>query len=120
MRVMIIGLLVVTVLADAAAFAGNVSTFAVTFQTTECNGDTGMGSANVDRIFKIQVLDCGVAGERGRKLKQVLVRTGVRANAYEVFTVTDAEAKKIQTQIERYMGARQKAIEGGKTVIIEH
>ena len=118
MRVMLIGLLL-TLPAVTTAFAGNVSTFAVTFQTTECNGDTGMGSANVDRIFKIQALDCGAAGERGRKLKQVLVRTGAQANAYEVFTVTDAEAKKIQAQIERYMEARRKAIEGGRTVILE-
>ncbi len=119
MRVMLIGLLVAV---SAIANAGNVSTFVVTFQTTECNGDTGMGSANVDRIFRIQTLDCGAVGARGGKLKQVLVRAGAdtKTSAYEVFSVTDAEAKKIQGQIERYMDARQKAIESGKTVILEH
>jgi len=88
--------------------------FSVTFKTTECNGDTGVGTAPVDRIYKIQSFDC----DDGRKLKQVLVRNP-RTGSFDVFNVTAAEAGRIQQGIDRYMGAREKAIERGPAVIIE-
>ncbi len=88
--------------------------FTITFRTTECNGDTGVGTTPVDRIYKIQSFDC----DDGRKLKQVLVRNP-RARSYDVFNVTEAEAGRIQDDIDRYMGARRKAIERGPAVIIE-
>ncbi len=115
MRMLLVAVLLFGV--ASAARAAPLGGYTVTFQTVECNGDTGVGTAPVDRIFKIQALECD--SPSGRKLKQVLVR-GPRSGAYEVFDVTEAEAARIQKEIERHMRARQKALEGGRTVIIEH
>lgn len=98
-------------LAGPAAIAAG---FSVTFRTTECNGDTGIGTARVERIYKIQSFDC----DDGRKLKQVLVRNP-RTGSFDVFNVTADEAGRIQQGIDRYMGARERAIERGPAVIIE-
>jgi len=93
----------------AADFPGALK---VTFRTSDCDGATGLGSVNADYIARIQPYDC----PNGRKLKQVLTRTPKGTN--EVFTITEAEALKLEAQIQRVMDARQKALEQTKPVII--
>lgn len=95
--------------AFAADFPG---TLKVTFRTSDCDGATGLGSVNADHISRIQPYDC----PNGRKLKQVLTRTPNATN--EVFTITEDEASKLETKIQRVMDARQKALEQTKPVII--
>ncbi len=92
--------------------------FKITFQTTDCNGQTGMASVDVDRVDRIQTIDCPTPS--GRTLKQVLVRSGPGLTSYDAFTVTNDESSRIQRQIDSYMHARQKALEEGKSLIIEH
>ena len=90
--------------------------YKVTFRTTDCAGDTGLASVDVDRIEKIRTLECS-PGAGGRRIKQVLAKS---ASGYEVHSVTADEAEKIEKQINVYMDARRKAVEGGKTIIIDH
>ena len=93
--------------------------YKVTFRTTDCAGDTGLASVDVDRIEKIRNLECN-PGTSGRRIKQVLTKSASGASGYEVHTVTADEADKIEKQINAYMDARKKAVEGGKTIIIDH
>ena len=93
--------------------------YKVTFRTTDCAGDTGLASVDVDRIEKIRSLECN-PGASGRRIKQVLTKSASGASGYEVHTVTADEADKIEKQINAYMDARKKAVEGGKTIIIDH
>ena len=96
------------------AFASDFpGTLKVSFRTSDCTGASGLGSVNVDHITRIQPTDC----TNGHKLKQVLTRTPDGAN--EVFTITEDEAVKLEAQIQRIMGARQKALEQTKPVIIQ-
>jgi hypothetical protein len=96
--------------AFAADFPGVLK---VTFRTSDCDGTSGMGSVNVDHISRIQPYAC----PNGRKLKQVLARTLDGMN--EVFTITEDEAVKVETQIQRIMDARQRALEQTKPIIID-
>ncbi len=93
--------------------------YKITFRTTDCAGDTGMASVDADRIDKIRSVDCG-PDKSGRQLKQVLVKPVGKATGYEVFMVTSEDAGKIEKQIDGYMEARKKALESGKTLIIDH
>ena len=117
--------LILLFLASVFLFAGPLiradvlKPYKVTFRTTDCAGDTGMASVDVDRIEKIRTLECG-AGNTSRHIKQVLAKPASGASGYEVHTVTADEADKIEKQINVYMDARRKALEGGKTIIIDH
>lgn len=106
-------------LSPVAASADVLSPIRVTFSTTECNGDSGMASVDVDRIERIQSIDCGAAGS-GQKRHQVLVRPAGGANGFQAYLVTEQESQNIERQIRRHTEARQRAIETGRTVIIDH
>lgn len=98
-------------LASGPSFAG----YKVTVGTTECNGDTGFVSIDVEDFYKIETTDCGPE-KPDVKLKQVMVRS---ANGFDVFNVTPEAAKQLQKEIQLYMDARRKALERGSTVILE-
>jgi hypothetical protein len=84
-----------------------------TFQTTDCAGATGFASVDIDRIDRLQPMSC----ENGRKLKQVLVKS--RTGSFEVYTVAETEAGKIEAQIQQVMESRRKALESGTTIHID-
>ena len=119
MRQLLTSLVIALVLANSALAADVLKPYKVTFRTTDCAGDTGMASVEVDRIEKIRGVDCG-PDKSGLRLKQVLVRPRIGAPGYEAFMVTAEDAGKIEKQINEYMDARKKTLEGGKTLIIEH
>jgi hypothetical protein len=95
--------------APAADFPGALK---VTFRTTDCDGSTGMGSVDADRVSRIQSHSC----PNGRKLKQVLVGA---PGSYEAFTITDDEAVKLEAEIQRVMETRKRALEQTKPIVIE-
>lgn len=119
MRHLLLSLAVTLVIVSPALSADVLTPYKVTFRTTDCAGDTGMASVDVDRIDKIRSLECG-PDKSGRQLKQVLVIPQGKATGYEVFMVTAEDAGKIEKQINDYMDTRKKTLEGGKTLIIEH
>ncbi len=119
MRQLLTSLVIALVLANSALAADVLKPYKVTFRTTDCAGDTGMASVEVDRIEKIRGVDCG-PDKSGLRLKQVLVKPLSSAPGYEVFMVTAEDAGKIEKQINDYMDVRKKTLEGGKTLIIEH
>ena len=104
------------ILLCAAAPAVLAGGFKVTFETLDCNGDTGFASVDIDRIYRIETTDCGPE-QPERKLKQVLVRS--YATGFDAFSLSEAEAEALQQQLKRYQGARQQSIERGDTIYIE-
>lgn len=119
MRQLLVSLVITLVMASPALTADVLKPYKVTFRTTDCAGDTGMASVDVDRIEKIRGVECG-PDKSGRQLKQVLVKSQGKTPGYEVFMVTAEDAGKIEKQINDYMDTRKKTLEGGKTLIIEH
>ena len=93
----------------AADFPGPLK---VTFRTTDCDGATGMGSVDADRVSRIQPYRC----PNGSLLRQLLVGS---AGSYEVFTITEAEAANIEAQVQHIMDARKKALEQTKPIILD-
>jgi hypothetical protein len=104
----------------SVAVAGGISDTQVSFQTTECNGDTGFASVELERIWRIKAAGCAAPDKPGEQLMQVLVKSTTGLTKYEVFTVNPTEAEYIQAQIKAHMDAKRKALEGGETIIIDH
>jgi len=99
-----------------AANAG--SSYMITFQTTDCNGDTGIASVEINRIYKIKTIACEPPYRAARR-KQVLVTSKTLHGSYDVFTVDEKEAVNIQKQIQEYMDARRKLLEKGNPIILQ-
>lgn len=106
----VLALIALPLTAPAADFPGPLK---VTFRTTDCDGASGMGSVDADRVTRIQPYAC----PGGRALRQLLVRSP--SGSYEVFTVTDDEALDIEAQVQSVMESRKKALEQARPVIIE-
>ncbi len=93
------------------------SSYMITFRTTDCNGDTGMATVEIDRIQSIETVTCDPPDEKQQR-QQVLVHSRTIPGSYDVFTVTRKEAARIQQQIQEYMDARRHLLEKGNAVII--
>ena len=119
MRKALLGIVVVICLTGSAV-AGSVSDTQVTFQTTDCDGNTGFASVELERIWRINDAGCSTPDKPNEKLMQVLVKSLSGVTNYEVFIVSPEEAISIQEQIKAHMAAKRKALEGSGTVIIEH
>ncbi len=100
-----------------AVSAAAGSSYMVTFQTTDCNGDTGIASVEINRIYKIQTVACEPPYQAARR-KQVLVTSKTLHGSYDVFTVDEKEAINIQKQIQAYMDARRKLLENSNPIIL--
>jgi len=109
--------LVLFIAAGAAAESAYMITYMITFQTTDCNGDTGIASVEIDRIYKIKSISCEPPYQDAR-LKQVLVHSRTLHDSFDVFTIDEKEADNIQKQIQAYMDARRKLLENGTPIIL--
>jgi hypothetical protein len=90
----------------------------VTVETTECSGDVGIASFNVDRFYKVQSGGCDDPTHPGRKLQQVLVKSRSPDFQYEVLWVTQEEARNLLAQVRNVMNARTGALPGRESVVI--
>jgi len=100
-----------------AAGAAAETAYMITFQTTDCNGDTGMASVEINRIYKIETVECDPPHQTAKR-KQVLVFSRTLRGSYDVFTVDEKEAANIQKQIQAYMNSRRKLLENGTPIIL--
>jgi len=92
----------------------NASPYQVTFETTDCNGDTGFTTVGVDEVFKIQSAGC--SGSDGSPLKQMLVHNG--SGSYNVYTLTEEESKNVRKEIKDYMASRRGLLDRSGAVIV--
>ena len=114
-----IGLLLLFVsLLIAVPSASTAGDYQVTFQTNDCNGDTGLATVQISAIYKIEAVQCGAPHENAVR-KQVLVSSAARAGSYDIFTINEEEAVMIQREIQSYMKARRKLLEHGDVLILE-
>jgi len=103
----IICLLATTVYLNAATAAD----YLVTFKTTECNGDRGMASVQMETIWRMSSIECRSPENPDEKLMQLLVKSTSGLTTYDVFRITPSEADRIQKQIDRYMDAKTRSLE---------
>lgn len=85
--------------------------YLVTFKTTECNGDRGMASVQMETIWRMNSIECRSPENPDEKLMQLLVKSTSGLTTYDVYRITPAEATRIQQQIDRYMDAKTRALE---------
>ena len=98
----------------AAVGVASASPYQVTFETTDCNGDTGFATVGVDEIFKIQSAGC--SGPDGTPLKQMLVHDG--SGSYLAYNLTEEEAKNVSKEIKDYMAARRGVLDRSDAIIV--
>jgi len=85
--------------------------YLVTFKTTECNGDRGMASVQMETIWRMSSIECRSPENPDEKLLQLLVKSTSGLTTYDVFRITPSEADRIQKQIDRYMDAKTRSLE---------
>ena len=111
----IFGTLFLVLVVAVSASAG--APYMVTFQTTDCNGDTGIASVEINRIYRVETVECDPPHQAAKR-KQILVISKTLHDSYDVFTVDEKEAINIQKQIHDYMDARRKLLENGSPIIL--
>lgn len=112
--------------------------YQITFQTNDCNGDTGFATVVVSSIYKIESITCDPPHKQNKR-KQILIKSKIATtgssgqdsifsvnrlqtvvvDSYNVMTVTEEEAGNIQKDIDRYMRARRKLLEKGSGIILK-
>lgn len=93
--------------------------YLLTFQTTDCNGDTGFASIEIGKVYKVQAMQCDPPHQAEIR-KQVLTGSRTDITEYDVFTVTQEEAERIRMEIKEYMRIRRELLEKSDGVIITH
>jgi len=88
----------------------------ITAQTTECNGETGYTSFYSNRLYKIESADC--TDPSGKRIMQVILRANSGLTNYDLVYVTESEAKKIKSQIDRGVDARLKGMSGQRDITL--
>lgn len=83
----------------------------VTVQTTDCVGGTGIASFQSQRLYTIQEGHCPDPNDPTKKLKQVVLKTGGRANNFEILWVTEAESQSVLAQVRRISEAELRNLE---------
>ncbi len=78
----------------------------ISVQTTECGGESGLATFDVDRLYKIQPGTCADPGNPGQRLQQVLIRSDSDLTRYDVVQVTQDEATAILEQVRAVSRAR--------------
>ena len=91
------------------------SPYQVTFETMDCNGETGFTTVGVDEVFKIQSAGC--SGPDGVSLKQMLVPDG--SGSYTAYTMTEEESKNVSKEIKDYMAARRGILDRSNAIIVK-
>jgi hypothetical protein len=86
--------------------------YQVAFETTECSGESGFATVNIESIDKIQSAGCV---HEGKKLQKLLVRKG---KSYTTYTLTHEEAKNVMQDVKLYNRARLKMMENANTLVI--
>ncbi len=89
--------------------------YQVTFETTDCNGDTGFVTVAIDEIFKVQSAGC--SDSTGTQLKQMLIHNG--SGSYNAYTLTEEESKNVRQEIKDYMASRRKLLDRSNAVIVQ-
>jgi len=107
--------IVLTFICFAGYAAAESSAYQVTFETLDCNGDSGFATVGVDQIYKIQSAGC--AGPDGAPLKQLLEHDG--SGSYNVYTLSQEESENINKEIKAYMAARRGLLERSKAIIVK-
>ncbi len=95
------------------SFSASGSDYQVMFETTSCTGETGFATARVEDVYKVENAACTADG---KKLKKILIKNG--AGSYDVFTLTETEARSVIADMKAYMRARLKNLENANTLII--
>jgi hypothetical protein len=94
--------------------AGNASSYQVTFETTDCSGDTGFATVMVEEIYKVQSAGC--SGPDGETLKQMLTHNGY--GSYDAYTLTDEESNNVSKEIKDYMNSRRNLLDRSNAIIV--
>ncbi len=103
--------------AASTATASSLKPLTIGVRTTDCRGQNGYANIEIDRITRLQSYTCP---ESSRALTQLLARPAEAGAGLEAYMLTDEEAARVQGEIERLRALRQRALEQGKTIILEH
>ena len=86
-------------------------------RTEDCKGNTGIASVQVDNIYRTQPYQCP-DGDGKKTIRQLLVKSGSKTGGYDVFYITEAESRRIDSEITKILESRKKGLEKKHTIEI--
>ena len=114
MRKLILFPVLTLVLFSLSVYAA-ADTYQVTFETMDCNGESGFATVGIDQVYKIQSAGC--LGPDGKELKQMLLHDG--SGSYTVYTLSQKESENVMKEVKAYMAARREALDRSDTIIVK-
>ena len=72
----------------------------IVVETKDCEGNAGLASFRAERVFKVQAGNCRDPDDSDQPLYQVMLRSLLGANEYEIVWVDAAGMQAIQDQLE--------------------
>ena len=101
-------------LLSALSYAGELSTYKISFKTLACDGSKGYASVDADKVEKIINSKCE-KGDAEKEVYQLLVDEG---SSYQVFTVSQKEADRLMKRIDEFQDVKKEAIKDSANIII--
>ncbi len=101
------------------SFAGNLSTFRISFKTLSCDGSKGFALVDADRIVKIESSKCEKDDPVAEIYQRLINSERGSSYTYLVFTTTEQEAKRIMERVDKFQEDKASSIREGRHIIIE-
>lgn len=96
--------------------AGITDNYTISFETTDCEGSSGLGVLALTDLVRINPYRCA----NGTKLHQVLARPTLGiAGGYEVYTITSKELAVVKKEIAAWRKAQRDLLTKGSVILTE-
>ena len=96
------------------ASADSIDDYVVSFETTDCDGQIGMGLLKITDINRINPYRC----PDGKQLAQVFTRKTEGISAANIFIISQQEVKVIREEVKVWQAARRQQLLNTDRVII--
>lgn len=108
--------LLLTILFLLSSVASAADDLTLNIRTEDCEGNTGIAAVPVDDIHRTLPYQC--KNGNGKKIKQLLVKSKGKTGGYDVHYITEAESRRIDTEIANILESRKKGLERKHTIEI--
>ncbi len=96
------------------ANADSIDDYVISFETTDCNGQIGMGLVKITEIFRINPYQC----PGGERAAQLLTKTEDSESPASVFIISPEEVKLIREEVRAWQAVKRQQLLNTERIII--
>jgi len=97
-----------------AANADSIDEYMISFETTDCDGQIGMGLIRITEIYRINPHQC----PGGEQVAQLLTKSESGQGPAGVFIISPAEVKVIREEVKVWQAAKRQQMLNTERIII--